>query len=168
MSTTDFGNILPRIERINGKKLVGKCLTMSFAQNKTGELWKSFMPRRQEISNSMSNDLISLQVYDPGCFLAFGHEVEFKKWAAVEVFDFGNVPIGMEIFKLDSGLYAVFDYVGMSCDSSIFTYIFGKWLPNSAYELDNRPHFEVLGDKYKNNDPNSEEEIWVPISLKQK
>jgi len=24
-----------------------------------------------------------------------------------------------------------------------------------------------LGDKYKNNDPNSEEEIWIPIKPKQ-
>lgn len=29
------------------------------------------------------------------------------------------------------------------------------WLPNSDYLLDDRPHFELLGDKYKNNDPNS-------------
>ncbi len=39
-------------------------------------------------------------------------------------------------------------------------------LPNSEYELENRPHFEVLGEKYKNNDPNSEEEIWIPIKKK--
>lgn len=40
------------------------------------------------------------------------------------------------------------------------------WLPASDYNLDNRPHFEVLGEKYKNNDPTSEEEIWIPIKLK--
>jgi hypothetical protein len=28
------------------------------------------------------------------------------------------------------------------------------------------PHFEVLGDKYKNNDPSSEEEVWIPIKPK--
>jgi AraC family transcriptional regulator len=39
-------------------------------------------------------------------------------------------------------------------------------LPNSAYELDDREHFELLGEKYKNNDPNSEEEIWIPIRPK--
>jgi AraC family transcriptional regulator len=37
---------------------------------------------------------------------------------------------------------------------------------SKEYELDDRPHFEILGDKYKNNDPNSEEEIWIPIKLK--
>jgi AraC family transcriptional regulator len=40
-------------------------------------------------------------------------------------------------------------------------------LPGSEYFLDNRPHFEVLGDKYKNNDPTSEEEIWKPKTDRQ-
>lgn len=49
---------------------------------------------------------------------------------------------------------------------SIFQYIFGTWLPASGYYLDNRPHFEILGHKYKNNDPDSEEEIWIPVKPK--
>ncbi|RYE38364.1 MAG: GyrI-like domain-containing protein, partial [Sphingobacteriales bacterium] len=44
--------------------------------------------------------------------------------------------------------------------------IFTEWLPNSAYELDDRPHFELLGSKYKNDDAESEEEIFVPVRLK--
>jgi AraC family transcriptional regulator len=72
----------------------------------------------------------------------------------------------METFVLSGGEYAVFDYKGSSNDSSIFQYIFMNWLPNSGYNLDNRPHFEVLGEKYKNNDPTSEEEIWIPIRNK--
>ncbi|WP_339791455.1 GyrI-like domain-containing protein [uncultured Imperialibacter sp.] len=50
----------------------------------------------------------------------------------------------------------------------MFEYIFGTWLPASAYDLDDRPHFEVLGDNYKNNDPTSEEEIWIPIRPRMK
>jgi AraC family transcriptional regulator len=42
----------------------------------------------------------------------------------------------------------------------------GTWLPGSDFVLDTRPHFEVLGDQYKNNDTTSEEEIWIPIKLK--
>jgi AraC family transcriptional regulator len=33
----------PRIEKLDDKKLIGKRQTMSLANNKTGELWKSFM-----------------------------------------------------------------------------------------------------------------------------
>lgn len=91
---------------------------------------------------------------------------EFEKWAAIEVSSFDNVPEGMDTYTLKGGLYAVFDYKGLSTDNSIFVFIFGTWLPNSDYLLDNRPHFEILGDKYKNGDPNSEKEIWIPIKLK--
>jgi len=157
----------PGIENISEKKLIGTRLTMSLTNNKTGELWKSFMPRRRDITNNLTNDLISMQIYKPTHFAVFKPINEFEKWATVEVTNFDNVPIGMETFTLTGGLYAVFDYKGSSNDNCIFQYIFGTWLPGSDYDLDNRPHFEVLGDKYKNNDPTSEEEIWIPIKLRQ-
>jgi AraC family transcriptional regulator len=155
----------PRIEDLNAKRLVGKRLTMSLANNKTAELWKNFMPRRREITNNLTNDLIAMQVYNPAYFTSFNPANEFEKWAAIEVADFEKLPDDMEAYTLTGGLYAVFDYKGPAGDPSIFQYIFGTWLPGSGYELDHRPHFEVLGDKYKNNDPASEEEIWIPIKL---
>lgn len=158
--------ILPRIELLKEKKLIGKHLTMSLVNNKTAELWKSFMPKRNEITNSLTQELISMQVYSPTHFINFKPTNEFEKWACVEVSNFDTLPDNMETFVLTAGLYAVFDYKGLSTDTQIFQYIFGTWLPESNYTLDNRPHFEVLGSKYKNNDPNSEEEIWIPIKQK--
>jgi AraC family transcriptional regulator len=38
----------------------------------------------------------------------------------------------------------------------------------SEYVLDHRTHFEILGDKYINDHPDSEEEIWIPVKLKKK
>ena len=157
----------PRIESLTEKKLIGKRLTMSFAENRTPELWKSFMPRMKEISNKLNEDLISMQVYWQSFdFSKFNPNERFEKWAAVEVSGFNDVPNEMETFIQPGGLYAVFHYKGLSTDTTIFQYIFGTWLPLSKYALDSRPHFEILGDKYKNNDPNSEEEIWIPIKPK--
>lgn len=156
----------PRIINIDEKKLVGIKLTMSFAHYNIGELWGIFMPRKNEITNNLTNDLISMAVYNPSHFYDFKPTNKFDRWATVEVSDFDNIPNGMEHFILEGGLYAVFDYIGLNTDNSIFQYIFGTWLPNSNYILDHRPHFEVLGEKYKNNDPTSEEEIWIPIKLK--
>ncbi len=156
----------PRIEILNEKKLVGKRLIMSFANYRIAELWKSFIPRRKEISNNLTNDLISMAVYKPEHFSAFKPAGEFERWATVEVAGFERVPEEMETFVLPGGLYAVFDYKGPNTDNSIFRYILGEWLPNSNYTLDDRPHFEVLGDKYRNDDPDSEEEIWIPIKPK--
>ncbi len=158
--------MIPRIETSNEKKLVGMRLRMSFADYKIAELWKRFMPKRKEITNNLTTDLISLAVYKPTHFADFKPTNEFERWATVEVANFDNVPNELETFILPGGLYAVFDYKGLNTDNSIFQYIFETWLPNSDYVLDQRPHFEVLGDKYKNNDPASEEEIWIPIRPK--
>lgn len=155
----------PRIETLREKKLVGKRMKMTFSEDKTSELWQSFMPRRKEIKNNLTTEMISMQVYNKS--FDFNPNTEFEKWATIEVSDFDNVPNRMETFLLKGGLYAVFIHKGSSTDNSTFQYIFAKWLPNAAYILDNRPHFEVLGKKYKNQDPRSEEEIWIPIKPKQ-
>jgi AraC family transcriptional regulator len=158
--------MIPGIRKSSEKKLIGKRLNMSFDDYRVSELWRSFMPRRKEIINTLSSDLISMSVYRPKFFEEYDPSGEFEKWAAVEVSDFDNVPEGMETYILNPGLYSVFDYKGSNMDHSIFEYIFRSWLPNSDYMLDNRPHFEVLDDKYKNNDPSSEEEIWIPVKPK--
>ena len=82
----------PRIVTSTEKKLVGKRLTMSLSYNKTGELWKSFIPRRKEIVNCLTNDFISMAIYKPTYFTDFKPTNEFEKWAAVEVTDFKCVP----------------------------------------------------------------------------
>jgi AraC family transcriptional regulator len=157
-----------RIETIPQKKLIGKRMTMSFSNNKTAELWKSFMPRRKEIQNNIATELYSIQLYAPLFFDNFNPTTEFEKWAAMEVTDFDTIPADMETFTLPGGLYAVFLYRGAaSAATDTFQYILGTWLPSSEYIVDNRPHFEILGEKYKKDDPDSEEEIWIPVRLKE-
>jgi AraC family transcriptional regulator len=161
-------NMQPGIETIAEKKLVGKRLTMSYANNHTAKLWRSFMPGRKEIINNLTTELISLQVYPPSFDFTFADlNTEFDKWAAIEVSDFNAVPKDMETYILKGGLYAVFHYKGLNTDTKIFHYIYGTWLPGSRYAIDNRPHFEILGEKYKNNDAASEEEIWIPVKPKE-
>jgi AraC family transcriptional regulator len=156
--------MIPRIEILPEKKLIGKRLQMSLANNKTQELWQSFMPRRTKIQNTISTDFFAVQVYESTYFEAFNPNAIFEKWATLEVADFDNIPAEMESFTLSGGLYAIFEHKGQS--TAIFDYIFRDWIPNSEYDLDQRPHFEILGTKYKKEDPNSEEEIWIPIKKK--
>lgn len=161
--------MIPIITTLNPKILVGKCLTMSFAQNTTQELWKSFMPVRNLITSAAGTNLYSLQVYPQGHFMNFNPAVQFVKWAAVEVASLHNTPDGMEAFNLPGGLYAVFHYKGNPANGAeVFSYIYQTWLPQSDYELDNRPHFEILGSKYKQGSDDSEEDIWIPIKLSDK
>ena len=154
----------PQFVTIEPKKLLGICLEMSLAENLTGELWRSFMPRLKEIETRVGNHLYSLQVYDEDYFQQFSPTREFEKWALAEVKNFSVIPDEMESFELPGGLHAVFHHKGIGTE--IFQYIFSEWLPKSGYSLDNRPHFEILGEKYKQGSPDSEEEIWIPVKEK--
>ena len=81
---------------------------MSFSNDKTPELWGSFMPRRKEIKNNLNTDLFCMQMYHEafnGKY--FNPDIQFEKWAAVEVTNFDVVPEGMETYTLTGGLYAV-------------------------------------------------------------
>jgi AraC family transcriptional regulator len=127
------------------------------------------MVRRKEIKNSLTTELFSMQLYDKSFdFRNFNPDTAFEKWAATEVADFDIIPDEMEPYTLKGGLYAVFFHKGGAATGlNTFQYIFGTWLSSSNYFLDNREHFEILGEKYKNDDPNSEEEIWIPIKPKE-
>ena len=156
----------PSIITIIPKKLVGKRLTMSLASNATQELWKSFMPFLNSIPNAVGTNKYSMQIYPDGYFNAFDPETQFEKWAAIEVSSFNNVPPGLDTIVLRGGLYAVFYYKGNPANGAkVFKNIFTVWLPQSGYVVDDRPHFEVLGDKYMQGSDDSEEEIWVPVRL---
>jgi AraC family transcriptional regulator len=89
------------------------------------------------------------------------------KWAAVKVAGESEIPDGMERLIIPEGKYAVFQHKGpMLKFIENIMHIFNEWLPNSEFELDNRPHFELLPANYHGPmDPNAEEEIWVPIKI---
>ena len=116
-----------------------------------------------------SAERYSVQLYKPGYFEAFNPATIFEKWATVAVASPADTPADLETLVLPGGLYAVFKHLGSaSAGPTIFRYIMESWLPTSGYALDERPHFEVLGEKYRPADPASEEEIWIPIKPRPK
>lgn len=157
----------PKIIALTEKKIIGCKQSMNYSAYNPVPLWQRFMPRRKEITNTVSADLFSLQVFPEGFWKNFNSNTAFEKWAAVEVANFESIPDDMDSLVIPSGWYAVFDYKGDASDApAFFESIFSSWLPSSSYVVDDRPHFEILGEKYKKDDPNSEEEIWIPIRLK--
>lgn len=154
----------PTIKLIPNKKFIGFSSKMSFATHNPFILWNKFMPRLKEIKNRIGNELYSSEVYPPNFFDAYNPNALFQKWAAVEVSNFNEIPEGMETLSVQEGLYAIFIYKGTNEGAaSFYNQIFWDWLPSSGYDLDARPHFAVMGSNYKKDDPNSEEEIWIPI-----
>lgn len=156
----------PRIVTISDIKLIGKHIQTSLAENKTAELWKSFHPKVKNILNNTGSGLYSIQIFDKDLkFEDFNPKTRFDKWAAVEVDDFnGELPEGLEAYTLTGGKYAVFIHKGLPSDfPETSRFIHTEWLPNSFYELDNRPHFEIMNEDYDPTDPDAEEEVWIPI-----
>ena len=157
----------PRLAVLAKKTLVGQRQRMSLLTNSTVALWRSFGQRQRAQPFAGSPERYSVQVYGPDYFQPFRPEATFEKWAAVELTPPATAPPDLETLTLPGGLYAVFLYQGpASAGDAVFRYILQEWLPASAYVLDDRPHFEVLGEKYRNDDPASEEEIWLPIKYK--
>lgn len=141
-------------------------MAMSFTDIKTPLLWRAFMPRLHEIKDQLGTDKYSAEVYTPGYFENFDPAKPFTKWAAVAVTGFDVVPAGMQTLTLQ-GQYAVFLHTGPASQArKTYDDIFLKWLPVSGYVLDDRPHFAVMGAKYKHDDPASEEEVWIPVREK--
>ncbi|HAD14584.1 MAG TPA: GyrI-like domain-containing protein [Saprospirales bacterium] len=146
------------------RTFVGISLSMSLLDNKTVELWRQFMPHRHAITGRVGVEMYSLQVYPEGYYQQFNPANAFEKWALVEVVPGTIPPEGMKVFLLPQGDYVMFVHKG---DISTFVqklqYVLQEWIPASGLLLDERPHFEILGEKYRNGDPESEEEVWVPV-----
>ena len=137
----------------------------TMASDNSPVLWRKFKPRVKEINNRINEEFLSVQIYDKGLDIQnFNPNMDFEKWAAVEVTSHEDIS-EMEHLEVSSGRYAVFIHKGSMSHFHLTTHkIFGEWLPNSNYEFDNRPQFEIMGDKYLGPlNPASEEEIWIPI-----
>ena len=154
----------PRFENFRSKTLVGKMQPMSYGNYNPFGLWSWFMPRRNSIPNRQGDDFFSVEIYPELFFKIYKPENEFQKWAAVEVDGFSDIPEEMQCLTIPEGLYAVFTYKGTAENGKkAYDHIYLQWLPGSGYSLDDRPHFAVMGKNYHKDDPESEEEIWIPV-----
>lgn len=157
-----------RIRSVEAFILIGCKLRMSISTDQTPQLWKEFMPRRNQILKQTGTHFYSVQVFDNlDYFKTNKPNKTFEKWAAMRSESKDFIPTKMESCEIPKGEYAVFSYQGKPSEAfEAFEHIFEVWVPKSIYTLDNRPHFTLMGEKYLGEDPRSEEEIWIPIRLK--
>ncbi|MGK0223114.1 MAG: AraC family transcriptional regulator [Limisphaerales bacterium] len=153
----------PKFVSLKQTLLVGRCLEMSRMQDRTPDLWRSFMPDRNTVSARSGDGFISMQVYPQGPDQVADPQATFTKWAVVEVENFDTATEGTQTYTLQGGEYAVFEHNGPATDMSTVLYIFQQWLPNSEFELDDREHFERLPEDYSPMDPDAREEFWIPV-----
>lgn len=156
----------PQLIEVNTIHLLGLNIQTSLSENRTRELWRAFGPRQKEIKNRIGSETYSVEIYEAEFDMKnFTPQTKFEKWAAIAVSDFDKIPEGLETLTIPAGKYARFNYKGLFKDYPLFAqYIFQEWLPSSGFKLDDRPHFEVMSEKYFGPlNPDSEEEIWIPI-----
>ncbi|MFO1524739.1 MAG: GyrI-like domain-containing protein [Turneriella sp.] len=135
-------------------------LRMSFAANKHSSFWRGHAAARRNQS-AIGSELYSGEIYPANYFNPFNPVTEFESghWSKRSP---ASVPPGMETLTSPAGTYAVFIHHGPASEGpKTYQHTFGIW-PQSDY-LDERPHFAVMGEKYKHDAADSEEELWIPI-----
>ena len=157
----------PEIIDFPETRLIGFRVQTSFVDDRTSELWRGFRAVRPAIAGRIGNESYSVKVYDASySFSPFDPSAEFDKWAAVAVNDDAAVSHGLESLIIPAGNYAEFIHVGpASAAPRTFGYILGEWLPASEFELDLRPHFEILPEGYDPFAEDAEERILIPVRL---
>lgn len=117
------------------------------------------------IAGRLGGETYSVKVYNASySFSSFDPAAEFDKWAAVVVSEASGVPNGFEELIISAGKYAEFVHTGpTSAARKTFGYIFGEWLPTSGFELDLRPHFEILPEEYDPFSVDATERVLIPI-----
>jgi len=156
----------PRIEYLDKIQLIGLSIETSLVENKTYELWRNFKMTLKEIDELEAKTFYSVQKYSPDFPKAFSPSSKFRKWASIENIQKKEIPKTFDTIEI-GGLFAVFIHKGTTATFHLTTqYIFGVWLPSSTYELENNYHFELMDSKYDPNDPETSEEVWIPVKLK--
>ncbi|OBX23857.1 MULTISPECIES: GyrI-like domain-containing protein [Bizionia] len=146
--------------------IIGNKSELSFLTNGegTGSLARQFMPRLQEITNRVGTYSFSIQNYKYFNIKTMTPETLFEKWIGVAVSNVDTIPESMESLIIAGGDFLVFPFQGSVADFIKFwQQLHNEWLPNSIYQLDNRPHFEKLPAGYNPMRDDNQEEIWIPI-----
>ena len=155
---------IPKVIECESRILVGASARNTLINDRTRDLWQSFMPKRNELS-LISPNLYAVQVYDEiPDFTEVDPAAGFTIWAAVEASDRHPLPAGLDLLEIAAGTYVVFTHRGHVRDFfQTLNTIFHHWLPRSPYVLDHRPHVTVMGEKYQPTSDDSEETIWIPV-----
>lgn len=143
------------------------CISLLKIQE-TSLLWKKFKTHLAPLGMAIGRTYFSVSCY--GKEVAEGNfnlQTEFEKWAATPILSEEKKEEGLDEINIPAGLYAFFLHKGLPQDfPKTSQFIYQSWLPKSGYILDARPHFEVLDHRYKLNDPDSEEQVWIPVKPK--
>jgi AraC family transcriptional regulator len=158
----DIGNFntQPRFEEGSAMRLVG--LLEHYDQASMHEVplqWQRFASVAAEVPCRIDGNHFGLH------YSVSENPPRFDYVSAVAVSDDATVAPGLVERNLPVGRYAVFSLAGHISElGSLFTHIFGSWLPASGYEPAGEPLFyEMYGEHFDPATATGIVEVWVPL-----
>ncbi|UHA73566.1 helix-turn-helix domain-containing protein [Paenibacillus sp. 481] len=139
----------------------------SLQHNRLPELWKSFLHLAAN-EPAMHEPYYSICIPEPSVQMMTVDETsEFAHFIGARAIPDTVAPLGMSQQMIRSGKYALFRHLGtVRSLRDTYAYIWGTWLPNSAYSWDEeRFDFEQYGADYIGHD-HEESIIWIHIPVR--
>ncbi len=119
--------------------------------------WQKFAPHIGTIPGQVGTTSYGI------CYNGDG-EGAIDYMAAVEVADVSNLPSDLDHMEIKPQRYAVFLHADhISTIRRTVRTIWGKWLPESGYEVAQAPDFELYDERFDGMTGNGGVEIWIPI-----
>lgn len=167
MIECNYANLSPEIVTLQPKKVVGFRFDMSVEKNNSIEMWEKLNAQLAKQNNiSMSNNRYGIYETSDTCQPnTFNKNSEATEFIGIEMSCDSNIPEGMELKEISGGKYAKFIHKGTVKNLiSTYYYIWGVWLPNSSFQLDEREDLECYTEKFlEAENEESQIEIYFPI-----
>lgn len=133
----------------------------SLLEDQTALVFKQLMIWRKDSEEHRAQPVYDIKVYPEAYFSSFNPSRSFTKWAAVLQKDKMQVE-ELQSYVVDKGLYLCFTCEG-HVSAQFFQELYSSWLPQSEYELDDRPHFDKLWPDPAQRGAVIKEEIYIPV-----
>jgi AraC family transcriptional regulator len=165
-------NLTPEIVTLPDMTIVGMQTLVSTKNNIISNLWMRFIPRVGEIKERAKTDAMLGISYDLQEISAdqVTRESQFFYLAGVIVSDIKDLSEGMTYRKVMKHKYAKFTHRGtLEKLGDTYNYMYGQWLPKSAYDVDEiAPEIEWYDNRFMPDSANSAFDIYLPIIDKEK
>lgn len=161
----DGGKMQAKIVSLPKMYVVGMQCTTSVNNDKIEQLWKDFCPVMDTINNRKGSHYLGMgSSTEPGWKDNWSNDYEFNYMACVEVDENTIPPKNMVLKEISACRYAVFTHKGDVRNlGNTIEYIYGEWLRNCNHELIEHEDFVWYDERFKDNDPNSEVDVYIPI-----